>query len=370
MDTYLHRLLVVCSVAAVGSCALPPPLCCAQPISRVTAVLISYTEDYRVYRQVPVVVVSTDGAVLMPYRFTVDTRRANVKYGDGRIVRAVGTSGLDPLTRLSRISVEPQRSPVPRMPATGGAVPEPGSTLKLLGGPDAPALEVTVRTVGNFAQVGAVCLLESSSSVEDLSGYLAVTSTGVFVGAVLTDIIGDRQRHFLLRPEYLSTLPAEPVKTFDDQDAALLLLSQLDLYYRGVRALWAADYAAALPLFERAVKASPEDVDAQLQVGFCQEKLGRTNDAIRTYKALLKKSPRSFDANFRLGLLYHRENMFREALEFYNAAATIRPEAAAVHYNIGLCHVKRNEIPSARRALETLAAIDEALAVELARQIP
>jgi tetratricopeptide (TPR) repeat protein len=84
----------------------------------------------------------------------------------------------------------------------------------------------------------------------------------------------------------------------------------------------------------------------------------------------LKKSPRSFDANFRLGLLYHRENMFREALEFYNAAATIRPEAAAVHYNIGLCHVKRNEIPSARRALETLAAIDEALAVELARQIP
>jgi Flp pilus assembly protein TadD len=75
-------------------------------------------------------------------------------------------------------------------------------------------------------------------------------------------------------------------------------------YERGVKAVRAGNYAAALPLLEKVVGKRPRDADAWNFIGYSHRKLKRYDQALVSYRKALAIKPEHRGANEYLGELY------------------------------------------------------------------
>ena len=66
----------------------------------------------------------------------------------------------------------------------------------------------------------------------------------------------------------------------------------------------AEQYADAIPLLKKALKANPKNADALNYLGYSHRKLGHTDQALRYYQQALAISPKHRGANEYLGELY------------------------------------------------------------------
>jgi tetratricopeptide (TPR) repeat protein len=66
----------------------------------------------------------------------------------------------------------------------------------------------------------------------------------------------------------------------------------------------AEQYADAIPLLEKALKANPKNADALNYLGYSHRKLGHTDQALSYYQQALAISPKHRGANEYLGELY------------------------------------------------------------------
>jgi Flp pilus assembly protein TadD len=84
------------------------------------------------------------------------------------------------------------------------------------------------------------------------------------------------------------------------------------------------DYAAALPLLERATQHNEKNYLAWFDLGFVLNALGRSEDAIAAYRKSVAAKPDVFESNLNLGLMLARAN-HSDAATFLHAATQLKP---------------------------------------------
>jgi len=84
------------------------------------------------------------------------------------------------------------------------------------------------------------------------------------------------------------------------------------------------DFAAAESLLKKALAGDPKNYQAWFDLGFVQNKLGRTDESIHAYRQSVAAKPDVFESNLNLGLMLARGNS-PEAEQFLRAATVLKP---------------------------------------------
>jgi len=84
------------------------------------------------------------------------------------------------------------------------------------------------------------------------------------------------------------------------------------------------DFAGAEALLKKALEKDPKNYQAWFDLGFVENRLGRTTDSIHAYRQAVAAKPDVFESNLNLGLMLARQNS-PEAEQFLRTAATLKP---------------------------------------------
>jgi tetratricopeptide (TPR) repeat protein len=95
------------------------------------------------------------------------------------------------------------------------------------------------------------------------------------------------------------TSPADMAKNDQPQNKAVV-----SLYDQGVQASNSNDFQKALPLFEQALRADPNNPDILNMLAHSQRKIGLIDESIANYKKALELRPRFPEAHEYLGEAY------------------------------------------------------------------
>jgi tetratricopeptide (TPR) repeat protein len=95
----------------------------------------------------------------------------------------------------------------------------------------------------------------------------------------------------------------------------------------GLNAAWAGKLEEAARLFEKAVRANPENVTALNNLGLAKRKQGRLDEAIKAYRRALEIDP-SFALVYKnLGIALEQKGNAEEAVKAYRKYAELNPTA-------------------------------------------
>ena len=103
----------------------------------------------------------------------------------------------------------------------------------------------------------------------------------------------------------------------------------------GTALMVANDWTGALKHFERAVELNPELPSVHSLHGLALVQTGNPERAAAAFREELKRSPNDFDANINLGALLRQEASYEEALPHLRRALQLRPGSPAARYQIG-----------------------------------
>lgn len=110
-------------------------------------------------------------------------------------------------------------------------------------------------------------------------------------------------------------------KLFSDGDE-----DQVDYYREGLDLLGAGKYHEALTSFRLALRDSPGDTTVLQQIAITYTRIGMTDEAIKTYRAVLTKDATEVGAHYGLAFLLLREGREAEAIEHLQAFLASPPE--------------------------------------------
>jgi hypothetical protein len=116
--------------------------------------------------------------------------------------------------------------------------------------------------------------------------------------------------------------------------------------------LEAADPAAALRAYERAVETDPAHLDAHINLGRLLHEAGRLADAERVYRSALTRCGADAVLLYNLGVLLDDLGRKAEAKEAYETALRGDPTLADCHYNLALLY---EELARPKDALRHMA---------------
>lgn len=135
------------------------------------------------------------------------------------------------------------------------------------------------------------------------------------------------------------------------------------LYQKATRLFYASEYANALALYQKVLRARPERRDTLYQIGYCQEMLGMDQGAAVSYARHLENQPRDLNALLRLGNVMLRMGRREEALSPFERAIRIAPRNAEAHHALGKIY---EYLQSEQRAVENYkAAVENSDDVEI-----
>jgi tetratricopeptide (TPR) repeat protein len=125
------------------------------------------------------------------------------------------------------------------------------------------------------------------------------------------------------------------------------------------------DYAAAEPLLRKAIEADAASYVAWFDLGFVENKLGKTDDSIAAYRKSVAAKPDVFESNLNLGIQLAKTGQ-PDAEQFLRAATQLKPTDHAAEGQerawLSLAHVlqatKREEAVAAYRQAATLQPKD------------
>jgi len=89
-----------------------------------------------------------------------------------------------------------------------------------------------------------------------------------------------------------------------------------------------ADYSAAQPILERAVVKDPKSYQAWYDLGYCQQALHHTSEALAAYQKSLEINPKIFETNLNLALLLANSGnsgASDQAIGYLRAATNLQP---------------------------------------------
>lgn len=108
-----------------------------------------------------------------------------------------------------------------------------------------------------------------------------------------------------------------------------------ELYNEAIRLYEKKQYVQALDKNLQAIKKAPLNAEILNNVGNCQFKLGKIDEALESWKEALKISPRSGKISNNLGIAYYQLDKNKDAVEFYKKAILFEPDFPDPYYNLG-----------------------------------
>jgi tetratricopeptide (TPR) repeat protein len=137
------------------------------------------------------------------------------------------------------------------------------------------------------------------------------------------------------------------LKNGDSAEARLLL---------GTTKLGVNDFSGALADLQRAVELNPELPDVYAFYGIALLSTGDQAGAQGAFERALKADPNNFDANLRMGLLLRKDEQYDDALRYLRHALEVRPGDPGVRYQIASLQLATGKLAEARGELESLVA--------------
>jgi tetratricopeptide (TPR) repeat protein len=107
-----------------------------------------------------------------------------------------------------------------------------------------------------------------------------------------------------------------------------------ELYNEAIRLYEKRKYSEALEMNVAASKKAPKNAEILNNLGNCQFKLGRIEDALDSWKKALRIAPRSGKICNNLGIAYYQLDNNKDAIEYYKKAIMFEPDFADPYYNI------------------------------------
>ncbi|HEY3131046.1 MAG TPA: tetratricopeptide repeat protein [Acidobacteriota bacterium] len=120
----------------------------------------------------------------------------------------------------------------------------------------------------------------------------------------------------------------------------------LDLYERGIKALYSKNYQHAMDLFERLIENYPEEIELTDRArNFI--KISLSQGATRK-----QHHPKTAEEMFDVGVIEHNKANFQRAIEYFQTAIQADPKADYIHYALAASHAQAGDIELAIRNLE------------------
>ena len=113
----------------------------------------------------------------------------------------------------------------------------------------------------------------------------------------------------------------------------------------------AESLAQAAEAYQRAVEASPEWVEARINLGTALYQLNRMGDALVQFAKAVELDPRNALAEFNLGCVFEQVGDPGQAIEHLHRAIDLDPTLADAHLNLALAYEKRGHVESSFRHL-------------------
>lgn len=221
--------------------------------------------------------------------------------------------------------------------------PQEGESVVVIGNPLGLEGSVTngivsaVRDIPTFGRIIQITAPISSGS----SGSPVVNMQGQVIGIATLQITGGQSVNFAIPSERISQLQATTPMSLSDLVAVSgrNKRARAVQYFRdGLSFLSKDDCEKALPYFEKSVDADSTYADAWAQSGFCNEKLGKHNEALEASKKAVNLRP-SAESYFNIGLASFYLKQYRDAADAYRQAIKLDPyNAFDAYYALGLVY--------------------------------
>jgi len=108
---------------------------------------------------------------------------------------------------------------------------------------------------------------------------------------------------------------------------------------------------------KKLIKQFPSTPELLNIVGFSLHKLGRLNDAVKSYEKAILINPQFIFAHNNLGNVFKDLNKFEEALSRYKESIKLKPNYAEAYYNQGLVYKKLNKYIESIKSFENAIKI-------------
>lgn len=107
-----------------------------------------------------------------------------------------------------------------------------------------------------------------------------------------------------------------------------------ELYNEAIRLYEKKQYVQALDKNRQALNKAPQNAEILNNIGNCQFKVGRIDEALSSWKEALKISPRSGKISNNLGIAYYQLDKNKDAVEYYKKAILFEPDFPDPYYNL------------------------------------
>jgi len=125
---------------------------------------------------------------------------------------------------------------------------------------------------------------------------------------------------------------------------------------RGSRAFDIGEYGEALELFEQAVQADPDDVDALFRRGLARAHREDYDGAVDDFRNVLRRRPSLSRANLELGIALFDSGREGDAIPWLEKASRNPAMRADASFFLGLCHLRLGDSRLARAHFQVARA--------------
>jgi len=274
-------------------------------------------------------------------RHVIDgAHRAEVHSSTGTIYPVTGVLAVDAEGDLALLKIEALPGQVRPLPLDRTS-PQEGESIVVIGNPFGLEGSVTngivsaVRDIPTFGRIIQITAAISPGS----SGSPVVNMQGQVIGVATLQITGGQSVNFAIPSERISRLETGSMMTLSELVVATgrnKRAKAVQSFRDGLSFLSKDDCEKALPYFDKAVESDGNYAEAWAQSGFCNEKLGRHNEAIEASKKAVNLRP-SAESYFNIGLAHYYLKQYRDSAEAYRQAIKLDPyNAADAYYALGL----------------------------------
>lgn len=120
---------------------------------------------------------------------------------------------------------------------------------------------------------------------------------------------------------------------------------------RGIDLFTKKNYAGAAKAFQQSVGLSPSSSNAPTAYDYlakAYQQLGKTNDAIKTYKAAIQAFPSADNLHLSLGDIYFKQGQLKDAQAEYEKAVRLNPNSADDRYSLGQIYLTVGRLSDAK----------------------
>jgi len=268
--------------------------------------------------------------------------RAEVHSSTGAVYQVKGVLAVDAEGDIALLKVEAPANQIKPLPLDKTS-PQEGESVVVIGNPLGLEGSVTngivsaVRDIPTFGRIIQITAPISTGS----SGSPVVNMQGQVIGIATLQITGGQSVNFAIPSERISQLQVAPIMSLGDLVASAgrnKRAKAVQFFRDGLSFLSKDDCEKALQYFEKAVESDSNYAEAWAQTGFCNEKLGRHQEALEASKRAVTLRP-SAESYFNIGLASFYLKNYKEAAEGYRQSIKLDPyNAADAYFALGLVY--------------------------------